>query len=107
MRYVYLRGDGLIGGCTDTITDLIETLKISAQIMQVMSEIGFKIPAGTPTQVVQDMSATMLQSDQNPAVQSRLGLAGQQQVKEFYNWQTGGQQINQLYEKLVRSSPVS
>lgn len=71
---------------------------------QVTEETGFKIPAHTPEQAVQDLSRAMTTLAQNVELRLRMGQAGQRRVREHYSWAIRGQELVQLYEKVLDQS---
>ncbi len=76
-------------------------LNLGGTALQVTAETGFKIEAHNPDQVVQELSEAMIRLVKDPDLQVRMGLAGQQRVKEFYNWETRGMLISSLYKDVV------
>ncbi|MDX2230100.1 MAG: glycosyltransferase [Leptolyngbyaceae cyanobacterium bins.349] len=79
-------------------------LDLGGPAIQVTAETGFKVDAPDPDKAVQGLAAAMVQLANDPALRSSMGYAGQRRVKEFYNWESRGQQISQLYEEVVKSN---
>ena len=79
MRYVYPHGDGLIGVSKDTITDLVETLKIVADIpMQVVLN---PIDPSRVQQLAQaPINHTWFQNQELPVIVTAARLAKQKQL---------------------------
>lgn len=68
---------------------------------QVTSETGYKIPARTPEQAVQDLSEAMVRLAQEPDLREKMGLAGQKRVKDIYSWEVKGKSLAELYSSVV------
>lgn len=79
-------------------------LDLGGPAVQVTEETGFKVPAEDPDQAVQGMAAAMTQLVQDPALRSRLGQAGRQRVDAWFNWETKGQFLVDVYKTLQDSS---
>jgi glycosyltransferase involved in cell wall biosynthesis len=82
-------------------------LNLGGPAVQVTDETGFRVDAPDPDRAIQGLAAAMVQLANKPELQLAMGLAGQQRVKEFYNWESRGQQISQLYEDVVKTRQVS
>ena len=78
-------------------------LDLGGPSLQVTSETGFKVPAQDPEQAVQGLAEAMICLAKDPDLQVRMGLAGQQRVKEFYNWETRGALISKFYQDVVEN----
>jgi glycosyltransferase involved in cell wall biosynthesis len=72
--------------------------------VQITEETGFKIPAQTSEQVVRDMAAAMTTLAKDTELRFRMGQAGQKRVRERYSWTTRGQELAQLYKKVMDES---
>lgn len=81
-------------------------LDLGGPAVQVTSETGFKVPAYDPEQAVKDIALSMTQLAKDPELRSRMGQAGRQRVKEFYNWENRGKSISHLYETVIQKTPV-
>lgn len=79
-------------------------LDLGGPAIQVTEETGFKVNAHDPDQAVQVLAAAMVRLANDPELRLSMGQAGQLRVKEFYNWESRGQQICQLYEDVVRGT---
>ena len=76
-------------------------LDLGGPAVQVTEETGFKIPAHDPDQVVQEMAIAMTQLAKEPALRSRLGLAGRHRVDALFNWEKKGKFLVDVYEKIL------
>ncbi len=65
-----------------------------------VAETGFKIPARTPEQAVQDIAQAMICLAQDPELRLCMGHAGQKRVKEVFNWEVQGFVLSELYKKV-------
>jgi len=73
--------------------------------VQITDETGVKIAAHTPKQAVQDMAIAMQLLAHNWEMRVSMGQAGQRRVSEFYQWETKGQFLAQLYEQVTKKDP--
>lgn len=73
--------------------------------VQVTSETGFKVAAHTPEQVIQDLAKAMVELASDPELRMRLGQAGQQHVREKYNWKNKAEKFDQIYQEVVATEP--
>ncbi|HEY9653845.1 MAG TPA: glycosyltransferase, partial [Coleofasciculaceae cyanobacterium] len=76
-------------------------LDLGGPAVQVTEETGFKIPAHDPEEAVQGLAAAMTELAKEPAIASRLGLAGRQRVNALFNWETKGKLLVDVYEQIV------
>lgn len=81
-------------------------LNLGGPAIQVTAETGFKVDALDPDRAVQGIADAMVRLANNPELRLTMGQAGQLRVKEFYNWESRGQQISQLYKDVVRAMPL-
>jgi glycosyltransferase involved in cell wall biosynthesis len=79
-------------------------LNLGGPAIQVTDETGIKVDADDPEQAVRGLAAAMVRLANDPDLRADMGRAGQLRVKEFYNWESRGQQISQLYEDVVKRS---
>lgn len=77
--------------------------------VQVTAETGFKVLAQTPEQAIQDMAKAMQQLADDAQQRSRMGVAGQQRVRDVFTWQHKAEFFNQTYRQIVvqQSNPSS
>ncbi len=76
-------------------------LDLGGPAVQVTKETGFKIPAHTPEQAVQDIAKAMTSLGSDPELRLRMGQAGQKRAREAFSWESKGQQLAQLYEEIL------
>lgn len=81
-------------------------LDLGGPAVQVTEETGFKIPAVSPEQAITGLAKAMIVLANDPELRSTMGRAGQIRVKEFYNWESRGHQISQLYADAVKTRQV-
>ncbi len=77
-------------------------LDLGGPALQVTEEAGFKVPAISPEQVVNDLAETICRLAQDPALRKRMGEAGQKRVAEYFDWDRKGERISKVYEKVCR-----
>ncbi|MBH8571530.1 glycosyltransferase family 4 protein [Nostocaceae cyanobacterium CENA369] len=75
-------------------------LDLGGPAVQVTSETGFKIPAHTPEQAVQDIAQAMRCLVSDPELRLCMGHAGQQRVKKFFSWEIKGFFLSELYKEV-------
>jgi len=78
-------------------------LDLGGPALQVTEETGFKIPARTPEQVVEEMAQAMLQLATDGTLRRRMGEAARQRVREVFSWERRGQEIREIYERVQQS----
>lgn len=76
-------------------------LDLGGPAVQVTKETGFKIPAHTPEQAVNDLAEAMVQISEDAELRSQMQQAGQRRLREFYSWETKGQHLTQLYQDVL------
>jgi glycosyltransferase involved in cell wall biosynthesis len=81
-------------------------LDLGGPAIQGTEETGFKVPAQSPEQVVEDLAQIMTRLAQDPELQKRMGKAGQKRVAEVYGWENKGQFILKLYEDVLSLDKV-
>lgn len=77
-------------------------LDLGGPALQVTEEAGFKIPALTQEQAVEDMARAMLRLAQDPELQHRMGEAGRRRVEEHFHWDKKGEWINNIYWNVLK-----
>ncbi|MEQ8171724.1 MAG: glycosyltransferase [Candidatus Eremiobacterota bacterium] len=82
-------------------------LDLGGTAIQITKETGFKIPAITPEQAINDMAEAMLKLATNPELRIKMGEAGKKRVEEHFNWDKKGEWINDIYWNIVNSCPIS
>ena len=81
-------------------------LNLGGPAVQVTDRTGFRIDAPDPDRAIQGLAAAMVRLAHDPELQVAMGLAGQQRIQEFYNWETRGHQICQLYADTVKARQI-
>jgi glycosyltransferase involved in cell wall biosynthesis len=76
-------------------------LDLGGPAVQVTEATGFKVAADNPEAAVQGMAVAMTQLAKDPALRSRLGLAGRQRVNDLFNWETKGKFLVDVYAEIV------
>jgi len=79
-------------------------LNLGGPAIQVTEETGIKVDAPNPEQAVQGLAAAMVRLAKDPDLRTAMGQAGQRRIKDFYSWESRGQQISQLYEDVVKAA---
>lgn len=74
-------------------------LELGGPAIQATDETGFKIPAHTPEQVVQDLAKAMALLVKDSELGACMGQAGQKRVSEF-SWETKCQLLDQAYKEI-------
>ena len=78
-------------------------LDLGGPALQVTEETGFKIPAHTPEQAVEDMARAMLKLAKDPEMCRRMGEAARRWVREHFSWERRGEAIYETYQQLLTS----
>ncbi len=78
-------------------------LDLGGPAVQITDQTGFKVPAHTPEQTVQDLSVAMRKLAEEPKLRDKMGAAGRQRVRDQYSWRVKGEQLSKLYEKLCNT----
>lgn len=79
-------------------------MDLGGPAVQVTEKTGFKVAATDPDRAVQGLAAAMMRLANEPELKLAMGQAGQQRVQEFYNWESRGHQICQLYANVAVTS---
>lgn len=75
-------------------------LDLGGPALQVTEETGFKIPAITVEQVLNDLAEAMLGLARDPELRQHMGEAARQRVAEHFNWDRKGECINNFYQEV-------
>ena len=70
----------------------------------VTAETGFKVRAGLPKQVVEDMASAMGRLAAQPALRARMGQAGSELVASAYARERRGELLAEIYREIAGSS---
>ncbi len=81
-------------------------LDLGGPAIQVTAETGFKVPAHTPEQVVQDLAEAMTRLAQDADLRVEMGEAGQKRIAEAYGWEAKGQFLLNIYEDVFNLDKV-
>ncbi|HEY9897184.1 MAG TPA: glycosyltransferase family 4 protein [Candidatus Sericytochromatia bacterium] len=76
-------------------------LDLGGPATQVTEETGFKIPAQSPEQAVQDLAKAMVHLAKEPELRIRMGEVGKKLVGRSRSWQAKGEQLAALYEQVT------
>jgi glycosyltransferase involved in cell wall biosynthesis len=76
-------------------------LDLGGPAQQVINSSGIKIMATNPEQVIQEMAQAMMKLANDQDLLSQMGGAGYHHVQDSYSWENKGQQLADLYQKLV------
>lgn len=69
--------------------------------VEVTAETGIKVPAQNPEQAVKDLAEGMVRLANDPELRLQMGQAGQQLIRESYNWVSRAKQLSELYDDIV------
>jgi glycosyltransferase involved in cell wall biosynthesis len=69
--------------------------------VQVTKETGFKIPARTPEQVVEEMAEAMLRLATDKALCKQMGEAARERVESNFNWERRLEEILRVYREVL------
>ena len=69
---------------------------------QVTAETGIKVAVSTRERTVSGLAQALIDLGQNAARRSALGRAAQLRVREHFDWETKGQQVNEIYREIRR-----
>jgi len=75
-------------------------LDLGGPAMQVTEETGFKVPAISSKQVVDDLREAMRRLAQDPALRAGMGDAGRKRVAEYFDWDKKGEWISDMYQRV-------
>ena len=76
-------------------------LDLSGPGVQVTQESGYKVPATNPEQAIAQIAAAMTELAEDEELRSRMGEAGQQVVRNHYNWDRKILKQIEMYEKIL------
>jgi len=82
-------------------------LDLGGPAVQVTAETGFKVPAHTPEQAVNDLALAMRQLAKDPELRLQMGKTARRRVEQTYTWEEIGRSLVQLYEDAVAQSTSS
>lgn len=76
-------------------------LDLGGPAVQVTEQTGIKISAHNPEQVTQDIAEAISRLADSPKLREDMGKAGQQRIKEAFDWNVKGNLIDQFYKQVV------
>jgi len=79
-------------------------LDLGGPALQVTSETGFKIPAITPEQVVNDIANAMYSLATNKTLYKQMSLASRERVKKYFTWERRGEEIKRIYAEILKNT---
>jgi glycosyltransferase involved in cell wall biosynthesis len=79
-------------------------LDLGGPSVQVTDEIGIKIPATSLAQVVDDIVRAIVRLAGDPTLRITMGTAGQQRLKDYFDWDKKGEKIRELYNQVMESN---
>ena len=80
-------------------------LDIGGPSIQVTEEVGFKVPAHNPDQVIKALATAIERLAHSQELCNLMGSAGKQRVQEHYSWEIRGQELSQQYIQLCKVAP--
>ncbi len=72
----------------------------------VSPDCGFKVPPGSPDDVVWELAAALQKLARSPELRVQMGEAGRARVKEMFDWKRRGKQMAELYDAVVRKQAL-
>jgi len=79
-------------------------LNLGGPALQVTEETGFKIPAHTPEEAVNDIAKTMIRLAKDPKLRLEMGQAGQKRVRDVFSWGRKGFYLSQCYHEALHKN---
>ena len=76
-------------------------LDLGGPALQVTEEVGFKVPAITPEQTVNELEQAMLQLAYDTVLRRSMGEAARQRVKKYFDWDKKGECIKEVYQRVL------
>ena len=76
-------------------------LDIGGPAQQTIEATGIKVKAINPEQTIQDLAQAMIKLANDQDLLNQMGEAGHQHIQNFYSWESKGQQLSDLYQKLA------
>ena len=67
----------------------------------VADDSGFRVSAGQPGQVVEDLRDAMVGLQDDQGLRARLGEAGARRVEELFDWEESGELIRDVYRQCL------
>ncbi len=76
-------------------------LDLGGPAMQVTEDTGFKVPAKSPEQSVEDLANAMIQLAGDSGLGKTMGEAARERVLEHFDWDKKGEWINKIYQEAI------
>ncbi len=67
----------------------------------VTDECGIKVKVQDIDEIIQDLSDALGRLAKDPALRKKMGEAAKQRIREVYDWDRKGEQIEQIYESVA------
>ncbi len=75
-------------------------LDLGGPALQVTQQTGFKVPAHTPEQAVQDLCEAIVRLTKDSDLRLRMGEAGRRRVSEVFDWEVKASHLAQQYQDI-------
>ena len=69
--------------------------------LHINPDCGFKVPAGTPEQAVQDMTEALGRLASDPELRVRMGRAAFERARQVYDWDRVAERIVEAYRETI------
>jgi glycosyltransferase involved in cell wall biosynthesis len=76
-------------------------LDLGGPALQVTSETGFKVKAGTVHETIRGLTDALSRLAEDPELRSQMGNESRRRVKEQFAWRRRGDLMNLVYEKIM------
>lgn len=78
-------------------------LDLGGPALHVNEETGIRIPAKSPEQVINDLTAAMRKLANDPELRARLGEAGSRRAAEDFSWQNKAREFEKIYQHVAKA----
>jgi glycosyltransferase involved in cell wall biosynthesis len=72
--------------------------------LSVTDETGIRVEARRPSQVVRELADALVLLAGDPELRLRMGHAGQERIRESFQWSQKAKTINLFYERALESA---
>ena len=76
-------------------------LNLGGPAQQVTDATGIKVSANNPEQTIKELAQAMLKLAHDQDLLAQMGESGHQHIQNSYSWESKGQQLSDLYQKLA------
>jgi glycosyltransferase involved in cell wall biosynthesis len=76
-------------------------LDLGGPAVQVTDQTGFKVPAHNPEQAVEALAEAITRIATDAELRVKMGQAGQQWIKEMFDWDVKGRLFDELYQDVA------